>query len=72
LLIQMVRVGEETGRLHEGLLESAEMLDVDAQRAIQRGLVVLVPLATILMGALVAGLIGSVLVGILSVNDLAF
>lgn len=72
LLIQMVRVGEETGRLHEGLLEAAEMLDRDAQRAIERGLVVLVPVITILMGALVAGLIGSVLVGILSVNDLAF
>jgi len=72
LLIQMVRVGEETGHLHEGLQEAAEMLDRDAQRAIERGLVVLVPLITILMGALVAALIGSVLVGILSINDLAF
>lgn len=72
LLIQMVRVGEETGHLHEGLQEAAEMLDRDAQRAIERGLMVLVPLITILMGALVAALIGSVLVGILSVNDLAF
>ena len=67
----MARVGEETGHLHQGLLEAADMLDADTQRAIERGLVVLVPLLTVLMGALVAALIGSVLVGILSVNDLA-
>jgi general secretion pathway protein F len=71
LLTQMARVGEETGHLHEGLLDAANMLDADAQRVIERGLTVLVPVVTILMGALVAALIGSVLVGILSVNDLA-
>jgi hypothetical protein len=32
---------------------------------------VAVPMVTVLMGLLVAGLIGSVLVGILSINDLA-
>lgn len=71
LLVQMARVGEETGRLHQELLEAAEMLDAAAQRDIERGLSVLIPLITIGMGALVAALIGSVLVGILSVNELA-
>jgi general secretion pathway protein F len=70
--VQLARVGEETGRLAELLIEAAETLDREAQSTIDRLLSVLVPGITILMGALVAALIGSVLVGILSLNDLAF
>ena len=72
LLIHMARVGEETGQLHVSLAEAADMLDAEAQRTIERGLALLVPAITVIMGFLVAALIGSVLVGILSVNDLAF
>jgi len=71
LLLQMVRVGLETGRLPDTLVEAADMLDEESRRAIERSVSVVVPLVTILMGLLVAGLIGSVLVGILSINDLA-
>lgn len=71
LLLQMVRVGLETGRLHETLIEAADILDDESRRAIERAVAVAVPLVTILMGLLVASLIGSVLVGILSINDLA-
>jgi general secretion pathway protein F len=70
--VQLARVGEETGRLAELLIEAADTLDREAQGTIDRLLSVLVPGITILMGALVAGLIASVLVGILSLNDLAF
>ncbi len=70
--VQLARVGEETGRLADLLVEAADTLDREAQSAIDRLLSVLVPAITILMGALVAGLIASVLVGILSLNDLAF
>lgn len=72
LLIQMARVGEESGQLHEGLAQAAEILDADTQRTIERGLTVLVPVITVCMGAVVAALIGSVLMGILSINELAF
>jgi general secretion pathway protein F len=71
LFTQMVNVGEETGRLPASLLQAADMLDRDVQRVVERTLAVAVPLITVVMGALVAGLIGSVLVGILSLNDLA-
>jgi len=70
--VQLVRVGEETGRLQEMLIEAADTLDREAQNTIKRLLSILVPSVTIVMGALVAVLIASVLVGILSLNDLAF
>jgi general secretion pathway protein F len=71
IAIQLARVGEETGRLEPMLYEAADILDRDAQRTLERLLVLLVPLVTIVMGLLVAGLVASVLVGILSLNDLA-
>ena len=70
--VQLARVGEETGRLQELLVEAADTLDREAQGTIDRLLSVLVPSITIVMGAIVAALIASVLVGILSLNDLAF
>jgi general secretion pathway protein F len=68
----LARVGEETGQLDTMLLEAADILDRDVETTTERLLSILVPAITIGMGVLVAGLIGSVLVGILSVNDLAF
>jgi len=70
--IQLARVGEETGRLEELLLEAATILEGESSTALERLLTLLVPALTIGMGLVIAGLIGSVLVGLLSVNDLAF
>jgi general secretion pathway protein F len=70
--VQLARVGEETGRLADLLVEAADTLDREAQGTIDRLLSVMVPSITIIMGAIVAALIASVLVGILSLNDLAF
>jgi len=70
--VQLARVGEETGRLEDMLREAAVILDEDSQRSLERLLALMVPLITITMGLLVAGLIGSVLVGLLSINELAF
>jgi general secretion pathway protein F len=69
--VQLARVGEETGRLEHMLREAAVILDEDSQRSLERLLTLMVPLITITMGLLVAGLIGSVLVGLLSINELA-
>ena len=72
VVVQLARVGEETGRFHEMLLSAAVVLEEDTQRRLERLLTLVVPLITIAMGMLVAGLIGSVLIGLLSINDLAF
>ena len=72
IAVQLARVGQETGRLESMLAEAADILDREAQQSLERGLALLVPTVTIAMGLLVAGLIGSVLIGILSLNDLAY
>jgi general secretion pathway protein F len=70
--VQLSRVGEETGHLDAMLLSAATFLEEESHLKLERLLAVAVPLLTILMGLLVAGLIGSVLIGLLSINDLAF
>jgi general secretion pathway protein F len=69
---QLARVGEETGKLDELLLSAAEYLEEASTTSLDRLLTLLVPALTIGMGLIVAALIGSVLVGLLSINDLAF
>jgi general secretion pathway protein F len=72
IAVQLTRVGEETGRLHEMFLSAADALEERSHIQLGRLLTLFVPLLTILMGLVVAGLIGSVLVGLLSVNEIAF
>jgi general secretion pathway protein F len=70
LAIQLARVGEETGRLGDMLLKTADIYDAEVRRAIERALALLVPALTIGLGLVVAGIIASVLVAILSINNL--
>ncbi|MEJ0037696.1 MAG: type II secretion system F family protein [Gammaproteobacteria bacterium] len=72
IAVQLTRVGEETGKLDQMLLSAANVLDEEAQLRLERLLALFVPLLTVFMGLIVAGLIGSVLIGLLSINDLAF
>ena len=72
LLLQMVRVGEETGRLGEMLQNAAQLMEDDYHTTLERFLGLLSPLLTLLMGAMVAVLVGAVLVGMMSINDVAF
>jgi general secretion pathway protein F len=69
---QLARVGEETGKLDQMLLSAATVLEEESQLRLERLLSLFIPLLTVAMGVMVAGLIGSVLIGLLSINDLAF
>jgi general secretion pathway protein F len=69
--LDFVRVGEETGKLDEMLLRQADLYERSVKHTIDRLLALLVPVLTILLGMVVAGLIASILVAILSINDLA-
>lgn len=71
LAIQLVRVGEETGELPDMLTKVADIYDREVQVAIDRLVALLVPALTIGLGALIAGIIGSVVLAFLSVNELA-
>jgi len=72
MAMQMIKMGEETGRLEEMLLRVATIYDKQLRVSIQRLLALLEPALIISLGLMIAGIIVSILLAILSVNDLAF
>ncbi|HEB26801.1 MAG TPA: type II secretion system F family protein [Porticoccus sp.] len=68
--LQMVQVGEETGRLDQMLIKVADIYDDEVSTATQRMLSILEPLIIIGLGLLIGGIIMSILVAILSINEL--
>jgi general secretion pathway protein F len=71
MVIQMVRVGEESGSLDQMMLELARVFDDHVQSGVKRGLTLLEPVLILTMGFVIAVIIIAILMGILSVNDLA-
>ncbi|MFV0478782.1 MAG: type II secretion system F family protein [Parahaliea sp.] len=71
MVIQMTRVGEESGSLDQMMLELAKVFDDHVQSGVKRGLTLLEPILILGMGALIGLIIIAILMGILSVNDLA-
>jgi len=69
--IHMLQLGEETGRLSEMALRVSDIHDNQIQQTVQRLVALMVPVITIIMGVVVAGIVGSLLVAMLSLNDLA-
>jgi general secretion pathway protein F len=70
-LIQLLRLGEETGRLGEMALRAAAIHEDQVQESMQRLVSLLIPVITIVMGLLVAGIVSSLVLAMLSLNDLA-
>lgn len=70
LATQMLKVGEETGNLEGMLLELADIYEREVKNAIQRLVSLIEPALILGLGLLIAGIIMSLLVAILSVNDL--
>lgn len=70
LAVHLVRVGEETGQLEAMLLRLAEIHEREVRTAVQRALALLEPVLIIGLGVVVGGIIMSILVAILSINDL--
>ena len=71
LAINLIRVGEETGRIGAMMLELANILNRDVETGIKRALTLLEPALILILGFLIATIIVSILLGILSINDLA-
>jgi general secretion pathway protein F len=71
LAIQLIRTGEETGRLEEMLSEIADTFEEDAERIVERLIALLVPAVTIAMGLVIAAIIATVMTAMISINDLA-
>jgi len=71
MVIQMIRVGEESGRLDDMMLELARVFDDHVQAGVKRALALLEPVLILTMGFVIAVIIIAILTGIMSVNDLA-
>lgn len=71
MAMQMIKMGEETGHLEEMLLRVATIYDKQLRVSIARMLAILEPALIITLGIMIAGIIVSILLAILSVNDLA-
>jgi general secretion pathway protein F len=71
LAVHMVMVGEETGRLEQTLLRVAEVYDREVQRSLKRVLTLLEPALILGLAVVIAAIILSILLALLSVNELA-
>lgn len=71
LAINLMRVGEETGRMGTMMIELANILNRDVETGIKRGLTLIEPALIVVLGLLIGAIIVSILLGILSINDLA-
>lgn len=71
LAINLIRVGEETGRIGPMMLELATILNRQVEVGIKRLLTLVEPVLILVLGVLIAAIIVSILMGILSINDLA-
>lgn len=72
LVIQLISVGEESGKLDQTLTRLAKMLDSENEKKIEAGMALVAPLLTVAIGLGVGGLILSVMRAMLSVNELVF
>jgi general secretion pathway protein F len=69
--IYLLRLGEETAQLGKMALRAAEIHEEKTRVGVQRLVSLLVPAITIVMGAAVASIVASLLLAMLSLNDLA-
>jgi general secretion pathway protein F len=70
LAVHMVRVGEETGRLEETLLQVAASLEADTRKLVKRLIALAEPCIILVMGLVVGFIVVAMLLAILSVTDL--
>lgn len=72
MALQLIQVGEETGKLEEMLIRIADIYDEEVKRSLGRIVSLIVPIITIVLGLIIAVIIVSMMTGILSTYDLAF
>jgi general secretion pathway protein F len=66
----MISVGEETGTLDQMLIKVAETYEENVRTAVKRFVSLLEPLIILFMGGVILFIVVSILLAILSVNDL--
>jgi general secretion pathway protein F len=69
---QLVRVGEETGKLEHMLEQLADIYDREVRNAVQRLLTLMEPAIILVIAGMIAVIIMSVVMAVIESNDLAF
>ncbi len=70
--VKLIRVGEESGRLEEMLLKTADIYEREVDTGIRRMVAVLAPALVLLLAAMILGIMVSLVVPIITLNQLAF
>lgn len=68
-LVSYIEIGEETGELARLTAQAAHHAETQTRQTVRRFMALLAPLLTALMGLLTAGVIASVMTGVLSLNE---
>lgn len=71
VVINMLRVGEETGSLTSSFFHMADMFEEKLETAVQRTFTIFEPVVILLVSTFIAGIIMSILSAVISINDLA-
>ena len=72
LAVHMIGVGEETGKLDEMLTKVAETYEDNVQNAVKRFVSLLEPMIILVMGAVVGFIVLSMILAIVSINEVPF
>ena len=72
LAVQLLKVGEESGRIEEILGHLATLFDAKVELALKRVLALFEPACILLLAVLVGGIVVSILSAVMSINELAF
>lgn len=67
----LIEVGEHTGKLGQTTLRAAQLLERDTSEQLERMVALINPLAIAFLGIVVGLVVGGVMLGILSINQLA-
>jgi general secretion pathway protein F len=70
LALQMIAVGEDTGKLDEMLLNTADYFEREVRNEVKRLTSLLEPVMILVMGVVVGFIVISMLMGVFSINDL--
>jgi general secretion pathway protein F len=70
-MVYLLRLGEETAQLGPMALRAAEIHEEQSRLGIQRLVALMVPVLIIVIGGAVAGIVSSLMLAMLSLNDLA-
>lgn len=70
LAIQLIQVGEESGKLEPTMHKLADIYEDETKTALERLVSLLVPILTLTIGVLIAFIVSSILFALFSINEL--